>query len=150
MVLWTARRLSWFCVNRIPICKHTNFQLVKINVVAEFPVFLLPALLDHVMSFFFVVRSYSISVGAIRKRQQRFNAWQRIYILVCTDWLVLSEVYISLFVRIGLFCPNKVLTPVYEWIYTLQLTLSSAMRMYAEITHTRCKFNSIMMNNGPL
>ena len=31
------------------------FQLVKINVGAGFPVFLFPALLDHVMSFFFVV-----------------------------------------------------------------------------------------------
>ena len=28
------------------------FQLVKINVGAGFPVFLFPALLDHVMSFF--------------------------------------------------------------------------------------------------
>ena len=93
MVLWTARRLRWFCVNRIPVCKHTNFQLVKINVVAGFPVFLFPALLDHVTSFFFlVVRSYLISVGAIHTRQLCFNAWQRIYILFCTDWLVLSEV----------------------------------------------------------
>ena len=41
------------------------FQLVKINVGAGFPVFLFTALLDHVMSFFFVVWSYSISVGAI-------------------------------------------------------------------------------------
>ena len=58
--------------------------------------------------------------------------------------------YVSLFVRIGLFCPNKVLTPVYQWVCTLQLILSSAMRLYPEITHKRCKFNSIMMNNGLL
>ena len=32
----------------------------------------------------------------------------------------LPEVYISLFEQIGSFCPNKVLTPVYEWICTLQ------------------------------
>ena len=43
-----------------------------------------------------------------------------IHILVCTDWLVLSDVYVSLFAQIGLFCPNKALTPVYEWICTLQ------------------------------
>ena len=30
-----------------------------------------------------------------------------VYILVCTDCLVLSEVYIPLVVRIGLFCSNK-------------------------------------------
>ena len=41
-------------MNRIPVCKHTNFQLVKINVVAGFPVFLFPALLDHVTSCFFL------------------------------------------------------------------------------------------------
>ena len=39
--------------------------------------------------------------------------WKRGYIYI----------YISLFVRIGLFCPNKVLTPVYEWICTSQLYL---------------------------
>ena len=44
-----------------------------------------------------------------------------VYTLVCTDCLVLSDVYISLVVRIGLFRPNKVLAPVYKWICTLQL-----------------------------
>ena len=37
------------------------------------------------------------------------------------DVLTLDNVHISLFVRIGLLSPNKVLTPVYEWICTLQL-----------------------------
>ena len=60
------------------------------------------------------------------------------------DSLILSQVHISLFVQIGWYCPNKVLTPVYEWICTLQLILSSAMRMCPEITHKRCKFNSII------
>jgi len=36
------------------------------------------------------------------------------------DVLTLDNVYISLFVRIGLLCPNKVLMLVYEWICTLQ------------------------------
>ena len=90
-------------------------------VAAGYPVFLFPVLLDHVMSFL-VARSHSIyHIGAIHTKEGRFNAWQRIHILVCTDWLVLSEVYISLFVRIGLFCPNKVLTPVYEWSYFVLL-----------------------------
>ena len=36
-----------------------------------------------------------------------FLKLDNVYILVCTDCLVLSDVYISLVVRIGLFCPNK-------------------------------------------
>ena len=51
-----------------------------------------PALLDHVMSFFVVVRSYSMyHIAAIHSKQRRFNAWQRTYILVSTDWFVLSK-----------------------------------------------------------
>ena len=48
-------------MNRIPTCKHTNFQLVKINVAAGFPVFLFPALLEHVMSFFCSAKLLDIS-----------------------------------------------------------------------------------------
>ena len=36
-----------------------------------------------------------------------FLKLDNVYILVCTDCLVLSDVYISVVVRIGLFCPNK-------------------------------------------
>ena len=54
--------------------------------------------------FFVVVRSYSIL-----ERFTRSN-----------DVLTLDNEYISLVVRIGLFRPNKVLTPVYKWICTLQ------------------------------
>ena len=73
-------------------------------VAAGSPVFLFPALLDHMMSFFVVVRSY-----LILERFTRSN-----------DVLTLDNEYISLVVRIGLFRPNKVLTPVYKWICTLQ------------------------------
>ena len=76
------------------------------GVAAGFPVFLFPALLDHVMSFLVVVRSYSIY------QLERFTR--------SNDVLTLDNVYISLFVRIGWSCPNKVLTPVYEWICTSQ------------------------------
>ena len=40
-------------MNRIPVCKHTNFQLAKINVVAGFPVFLFPRLFRSRDEFFF-------------------------------------------------------------------------------------------------
>ena len=36
-----------------------------------------------------------------------FLKLDNVYIFVCTDCLVLSDAYISLVVRIGLFCPNK-------------------------------------------
>ena len=36
-----------------------------------------------------------------------FLTLDNVYILVCTDCLVLSDVYIPLVVRIGLFRPNK-------------------------------------------
>ena len=36
-----------------------------------------------------------------------FLTLDNVYILVCTDWLVFSDVYISLVVGIGLFRPNK-------------------------------------------
>ena len=36
-----------------------------------------------------------------------FLTLDNVYILVCTDCLVLSDVYIPLVVRIGLYCPNK-------------------------------------------
>ena len=66
---------------------------------AAFPVFLFPALLDHVMSFVVVVRSYSIY------RLERFTR--------SNDVLTLDNVYIPLFVRIAWSCP----TYVYPWLY---------------------------------
>ena len=58
-------------------------------------------------SFSFFVRSYLIY------QLERFTR--------SNDVLLLYNVNISLFVRVGLLSPNKVLTPVYEWICTLQL-----------------------------
>ena len=87
-----------------------------LGVAAVFPVFLFPAILDHVMGFLL----YEVTGYIILERFTRSN-----------DVLTLDDVYIyiSLFVRIGLYCPTciyiyilvcKVLTPVYEWICTLQ------------------------------
>ena len=84
----------------------SNVKTVGGYVAAGFPVFLFPALLDHVMSLL----SYGVT---------RCNSWSdshevttflmldNVYILVCTDCSVLSDVYIPLVVRIGLFRPNK-------------------------------------------
>ena len=57
---------------------------------------------------FFFVRSYLIY------QLERFTR--------SNDVLLLYNVNISLFVRIGLLSPNKVLTPVYEWICTFTVT----------------------------
>ena len=93
-----------------------HLQICKQIVAAGSPVFLFPTLLDHVMSFLVVVRSYSIYQLERFTRSNDVLTLDNEYVLVCTDWLVSSEVYISLFVRIGLFRPNKLLTPVYKWI----------------------------------
>ena len=84
-----------------------HLQICKQIVAAGFPVFLFPTLLDHVMSFLVVVRSYSIYQLERFTRSNDVLTLDNEYVLVCTDWLVSSEVYISLFVRIGLFRPNK-------------------------------------------
>ena len=91
-----------------------HLQIFKQIVAAGYPVFLFPTLLDHVMSFLVVVRSYSIYQLERFTRSNDVLTLDNEYVLVCTDWLVSSEVYISLFVRIGLFRPNKLLTPVYK------------------------------------
>ena len=62
------------------------------GVAAGFSVFMFPALLDHVMSFFVVVRSYSIY------QLERFTR--------SNDVLTLDSEYISLLVRIGWSCPK--------------------------------------------
>ena len=147
MVLWTARQLRWFCVNRIPtLSAGQNYCCGWV------PCFLVSRPFRSLDEFFFC-SIYEVT----RYQLERFTRGNNVLTLdneyislfVRIGWS-LPEVYISLFVQIGSFCPNKVLTPVYEWICTLQLILSSAMRMYPEITNTRCKFNSIMMNNGLL
>ena len=48
-----------------------------------------------------------------------FLTLDNVYILVCTDCLVLSDVYIPLVVRIGLFRPNR-----RQLIHALNIILS--------------------------
>ena len=70
--------------------------------------------------FFYCTKSLDISYWSDSHEVTTFERLTTYIYLVCTDWLVLSDVHISLFVPIGLLCPNKVLMLVYEWICTLQ------------------------------
>ena len=69
------------------------------GVAAVFPVFLFPTILDHVMGFLL----YEVTGYIILERFTRSNDVLTlddvyIYILVCTDWFVLSNVYIYIYI----------------------------------------------------
>ena len=86
------------------------------------PVFLFPALLDHVMSFFCCCTELlDISVAAITR--SNVLTLDNVYISLFVRIAWSCPTYISLVVRIGLFRPNKVLTQIYKWICTLQRVL---------------------------
>ena len=96
-------------------------------------VFVLDGTLRNVFGHLWILSDPTKNLGTLKiKNVAPINvkklAGIRIYILVRTEWLVLSEVYISLVVRIGLLCPNIVLTPVYEWICILQTYLIKLCR----------------------
>ena len=89
----------------------------KNHVAAGFPVFLFPALLDHVMSFFVVVRSYSIY------QLERFTR--------SNDVLTLDNVYIPLFVRTAWSCP----TCMYPWLYGLVCFVQIKLQVDLHLTN---------------
>ena len=86
--------------------KHSPF-FSSLSVAAGFPVSLFPALLDHVMSFLLLYGATRYISWSDSHEVTTFLTLDNVYILVCTDCLVLSDVYIPLVVRIGLFRPNK-------------------------------------------
>ena len=74
---------------------------------ARFLVFLFPALLDHAMSFLLLYGVTRYITWSDSHEVTTFLTLDNVYILVCTDSSVLSDVHISLVVRIDLFRPNK-------------------------------------------
>ena len=74
---------------------------------AGFLVFLFPALLDHAMSFLLLYGVTRYITWSDSHEVTTFLTLDNVYILVCTDSSVLSDVHISLVVRIDLFRPNK-------------------------------------------
>ena len=112
------------------------------GVAAGFPVLLLPALLDHVMSFLLLYGVTRYLSWSDSHEVTTFLTLDNVYILLCTDCLVLSDVYIPLVVRIGLFRPNK-----RQFTSGLHLTPKFALRGFSP-TSTVSNLNSNLIKNG--